>query len=311
MTFAEALPGIVLRRAESLGAEGLAWIASLDAEVAALAEEWAITTGAVLSDGSEALVVEAMLPDGRPAILKFGLPGSESGRQEANVLLSANGKGYATLYRHDYTRRAMLLERLGPSLDSLGLPVQEQLEILCRVLREAWHQPPPGTTWTTGAEKAVDLAAFISGLWEELGRPCSERCLEAALIHARRRAAAFDPERSVLAHGDPHAANALLVPGTARHFKFIDPDGLFIEPGYDLGVLMRGWGEPLLAGDAPALGRARARQLAALTGVDEAPIWEWGFVERVSTGLLLLQLGEESTAATYLAVAEAYAGAPV
>jgi streptomycin 6-kinase len=34
----------------------------------------------------------------------------------------------------------------------------------------------------------------------------------------------------------------------------------------------------------------RARRLAALTSLDATAIWEWGVVERLSTGLLCMQV---------------------
>ena len=70
---------------------------------------------------------------------------------------------------------------------------------------------------------------------------------------------------------------------------------------------MRGWSQPLLDGDPLALGRERARFLASLTGVELEPIWEWGVIERVSTGLLLKQLGQDEEAGEFLAVAESWA----
>lgn len=48
------------------------------------------------------------------------------------------------------------------------------------------------------------------------------------------------------------------------------------------------------------------RRLAALTGVAVGPIRQWGFVERVSDGLLCLQVGLEG-AHEILAVADAWA----
>lgn len=57
-----------------------------------------------------------------------------------------------------------------------------------------------------------------------------------------------------------------------RRFKFVDPDGLFIEHAYDLGIPMREWGAELLAGDPLVLGRRRCRLLARLTGVAPEPI---------------------------------------
>jgi streptomycin 6-kinase len=37
--------------------------------------------------------------------------------------------------------------------------------------------------------------------------------------------------------------------------------------------------------DTPRLVRERAEVLAALCDLDPEPIWQWGYVERVSTGL--------------------------
>lgn len=98
---------------------------------------------------------------------------------------------------------------------------------------------------------------------------------------------------------------------STREFKFIDPDGLVIEPAYDLGTSMRGWNDPLLAGDVLALGLQRLRFLSQLTGIAPAPIWEWGFIERISTGLFFKQLGHEAVGAQYLAVAELWAASEV
>lgn len=94
----------------------------------------------------------------------------------------------------------------------------------------------------------------------------------------------------------------------ARRFKFVDPDGLFIERAFDLGITMRDWGAELLAGDPVALGRRRCRLLARLTGVEPEPIWQWCFIERVSTGLLA-KLGLDRPVHEFLAVADAWAEA--
>ena len=176
-----ALPEIVQRRALSLGEGGRAWLAGLDAELGALAREWQISIGPVMHGGSEAFVAEATTHDGQPAVLKVGVPGSGSGGNEARVLQAAAGRGYARIFRHDEGRRAMLLERLGPRLEDLGLSVDDQLRVICATLRTAWRNQPNGLPCTTGAEKAANLATFIVDLWETLGRPCSERVIDRAL----------------------------------------------------------------------------------------------------------------------------------
>lgn len=302
------MPEAVQGRAASLGPEGQAWLAELASVVAGLSEEWELDLGPTLEGGHEAFVARVTMGEGHPAVLKVGLPGSESGRQEARALAAAGGRGYAQVFRYDESRRAMLLEQLGPSLRDLEQSVNIQMRIICETLNTAWHRPAVVDGFANGAEKADSLAAFISETWEALGEPCSARVIERALTCLRRRRAAFAPETAVLAHGDAHASNTLLVPGSnPRTFKFIDPDGLFVEPAYDLSACMRDWAAPLLAGDALGLGRRRAELLASLTGVDPQAIWEWGFAERVSTGLYLQQLDRGAEAREFLEVAELWA----
>ncbi len=179
--------------------------------------------------------------------------------------------------RDDAERGALLLERLGPSLFDLAPPIEERHEILCTTAMRFWR-PAPDCGLPTGAEKAVWLADYIVKTWEATDRPCSERAVAHALTCAERRRVAHDDERAVLVHGDVHQWNAL----QADHgFKLVDPDGLLAEAEYDLGIVMREDPVELLEGDP----RERARWLAARTGLDATAIWEWGVVERVSTGL--------------------------
>jgi streptomycin 6-kinase len=140
--------------------------------------------------------------------------------------------------------------------------------------------------------------------WDELEDPCPERVVEQALLFADRRAAAFDLGRCVVAHGDPHAGNALEIleprAGAESCFVLVDPEGFLAERAYDLGVVLR---------TSPAArARTDCRLLAALTHVDEQAIWEWGFLERVSSGLYHAVLGDEAGAQRFLASAAALAG---
>ncbi len=73
---------------------------------------------------------------------------------------------------------------------------------------------------------------------------------------------------------------------------------------------MREWSPELLAGDAVVLGTERCRRLSALTGESPAPIWQWGFIERVSTGLYLHRLGMHAEATEILDVATRWAEHP-
>jgi streptomycin 6-kinase len=133
--------------------------------------------------------------------------------------------------------------------------------------------------------------------WDALDRPCSERAVEHALACAQRRVEAHDDERAVLVHGDVHEWNTLRA---GDGFKLIDPDGLFAEAEYDMGILMREDPAELMHGD-PA---ERARWLAMRTGLDAVAIWEWGVVERVSTGLVCTSIGLQPVGRQMLAAAD-------
>ncbi len=198
------------------------------------------------------------------------------------------------------TRTGLLLERLGASLFELALPLAQRHEILCSAAERVWR-PAPGCGLPTGAEKGRWLIDFITTAWEELGRPCSERAVDQALSCAARRIAAHDDERAVLVHGDVHQWNALEANGG---FKLVDPDGLLAEAEYDMGILMREDPIELLAGGP----RERAGWLAERTGLDATAIWEWGVVERVSTGLLCTRIGLQPVGREMLAVADLVSG---
>lgn len=301
------IPEIVRARALLRGDEGLAWLDGLPALVAGLALDWDLKTGAVLDGGTDALVMSCQTSDHQEVVLKVMMPGLAPGNDQVRALLAFGGRGYVTVFRHDPDRNAILMEKLGPQLSELGLPVAVQIEAICATLGETWLANPDGSGFITGAEKADSLASFIAGLWRDFEGACSQRAVDMAYDFAELRRKAFDPATCVLAHGDAHAANTLVAAADGTRFKFIDPDGLFIERAYDLAIPMREWGEELLAGDPIALGRRRCEHLARLTGVLPEPIWQWGFIERVSSGLLLHQLGQHQLAEEFLSVADAWA----
>lgn len=280
----EARPRPVHAVSETVRAKALAhgaevWLAGLPGLIAGLERDWSITVGRPLHGGTEAFVAEAAREDGSAAVLKLLIPRpGDAARHEITVLRLADGDGCARLLEHDADRDAMLLERLGRPLHDLGLPIQQRHEILCAAAQRIWR-PAAGCGLPTGAEKARWLVAYITRTWEELGRPCPEAAVAYALASADRREAAHDDERAVLVHGDVHQWNALQADGG---FKLIDPDGLLAEAEYDLGIPMREDPVELLEGDP----YDRARWLARRTGLDAAATWEWGVVERVSTGLL-------------------------
>ena len=290
-----AVSEVVRNKAHAAGAA--AWLDGLPALIADVEADWSIRVGRQYSGGTEAFVAEATLEDGGEAVLKLPIPLAEGVvGNEIKVLRLANGEGCARLLRADGDRCAMLLERLGPSLFDLALPLAQQHEALCAAAEQLWR-PAPDCGLPTGAEKGRWLVDMIEATWEELGRPCAERAVDYALSCAARRIAAHDDERAVLVHGDVHQWNTLWA---KQGFKLVDPDGLLAEAEYDMGIVMREDPVELLAGDP----RARARWLAQRTGLDATAIWEWGVVERVSTGLLATKIDLQPAATQMLAAAE-------
>jgi streptomycin 6-kinase len=292
------VPAIVRAKASAAGATE--WVDGLPALVADLERDWSITAGRTFTDATEAFVAEAVRADGTPAVLKILVPRHyAAARDEITVLRLCRGEGCAQLYEADETRDAMMIERLGASLRDLGRAIDERHDILCTLARQVWR-PAPDSRLRTGAQKGAWLAEFIAGKWEQLDRPCSERAVAYAIACAERRVAAHDDERAVLVHGDVHEWNALRADDG---WKLVDPDGLLAEPEYDLGVMMREDPVELLDGDP----WDRAHQLAARTNRDPVAAWEWGVVERVSTGLLGTEIGMQPVARQMLHAADVVA----
>lgn len=276
------------------------WVDAVPGLVAGLARDWGFTFESTLTGGTEAYVAAVVTADGRPAALKVCIPKPhrDAAADEIAFFGIAGGHGCAALYESDVARGALLLERLGPSLHLLDLPIDTRHEIICAAVSQLWV-PAPDAPFRTGAEKGRWLIEYVTATWEALDHPCSERAVDYAIACAERRVAAHDGERSVLVHGDAHQWNTLrTLDGSG--FKLIDPDGLLCEPAYDLAIPMR---EDPTEGDL----RERAARLASLTGVDATAIWEWVAIERVSTGLLGTEIDMQPAAAEMLAAAEACA----
>lgn len=129
------------------------------------------------------------------------------------TLVSARGRGYARVLAHDAEQGAVLLERLGPSLDDIGLRAAEQLEVLASTLKDAWSIPVETVApWPSSTDKATQLGQ----LTDELERPDDRGRWGPALDLARAWAEDLSVTRSrgrdVVCHGDPHPGNGLTLP---------------------------------------------------------------------------------------------------
>ncbi len=299
------VPDLVRQRALRNGPAGLRWLTQLPGVVSELSDRWGLVLGASYAGGTAGFVVAATDSLDRECVLKVAMPLDMNDRETfARSVLAhelAAGRGCAELLAHDAEVPAMLLERLGPNLAELGLTVPEILEAIAATLIEFWRPVTVDKGLRTGHDQAEWLYRFISRTWDELGGPCDRSVIDHALMLCDRRADAIDSTRTVLVHGDAHGWNTLVAGGGT--YKFVDVEGLCSEREHDLGVAMREYNEPLLRGDTSRLVRERAALLADRCEVDAQRVWEWGFIERVSTGLANMRDFDNDHGTMFLEVA--------
>ncbi len=304
--FRRCLPDAVVARARAAGAGGEEWLAGLDGTVSGLERKWGITVGEVLSGGSHAFAALADGENGEKYVLKIDIPDGDGVefKRSMTALEMAGGRGYAKIYACDCERKACLLERLGKPLSQLGYSVSEQIRIICGVLQKTWEIPVTDSDLPCGGDCVAWFREFIGNECEKLSRPCSGGVIERAFSVLDSREADMNPGEFVFIHGDAHNGNVLA--DLSGGFRLIDPDGIFYEKAYDLGVLMREWvGEYEL--EPLKKGMERCAYISHLTGVSEKAVWEWGFLQTVSTALVLYGTGREEIGRKMLWAAECWA----
>ena len=299
------VPDLVVQRASRNGAAGRRWLDELPNVLGELASRWGLELTTPFTGGTAGYVVAATDRAGRSCVLKIAMPLDMDERDTFSRSVRAHqlaaGQGCAQLLAFDLDVPAILLERLGPNLATLGYTVPEILEAVTATLRSFWRPVVVDDGLRTGDEQASWLARYITTTWDELDQPCQRAVIDTAVRLCEQRAAAFDPKRSVLVHGDAHGWNTLAAgPGI---YKFVDVEGFYSEPEHDLSAAMREYNDPLLEGDTAQLVRDRAEFLAERCEVDPLIVWEWGFIERVSTGLANLRDFNNDEGAKFLEVA--------
>ena len=293
------LQPLVRARVAALGEPGRAWVDALPAVLAELCARWSLRLGRALPGGSASYLTTVVRADGTDAVLKVALPGMDAAGHAA-VLRAAGGRGYVRVLEADASRGALLLERLGASLDRSRLGVEEQLDALAATLSRAWREPDRPVT-----DKAASLAAGIRAHHARAPGAIAAAVVQQALSCAAGLAD-VGPSDLVLVHGDPHPGNLLRVrvlrSGAESGWCFVDPDPFVADRAYDLGVAVRDFSATLLA--EPETARARlwswCRRVAEPAGVDPGRVWAWGLLERVSTGLYVTSFGAHRVGEPFL-----------
>jgi streptomycin 6-kinase len=280
------LPAELTRNAVAAwGEDGRAFIERLPEQVATLVREWSLTL-AQPYPMSFHWVCAVRLPDGGPAVLKLGPPGSPHLRQQAATLRHFDGRGAVRLLAHDVARGALLLERAVPGTPVSAVPPELDVVATAAIITvvRRLHRPP-GDRGELPDLLQNRRQSFVDHLACHPGDdPFPRRLVTRALGLLQELCASASQE--VVVHGDLHHDNVLRSSSSRSGAEpdpwlAIDPHGVVGDPGADVGAMLY---NPALARRDPALVRlvpARIEQLADGLALPLQRVIAWGFVEAV------------------------------
>jgi streptomycin 6-kinase len=274
------LPDAV-RAFSARGPEWAAFVDRLPRLAADLLGEWELRPDGPPGHGACSLVLPVRTDAGRPAVLKLGYPDEES-EHEHLALGRWGGRGAALLLRADPRRRALLLERLGPS----SLATLDEVAA-CEVVAGLY-----GRLHVPALPRLRRLSTYVQRWGGDLATlprdaPVPRRLVEQALTLGRALAA--DPATdAVLVHTDLHDANVLA--GGREPWLAIDPKPLAGDPHYEPApMLWNRWPEVVASGNVRAAVRRRLEVLVDTAGLDEDRARDWVVVRMVHNALWCVQ----------------------
>ncbi len=261
--------------------KGVQWIENLPFLIEQCAQKWhlsEITTVAHLTYNYVAYAQQA----GKSVVLKLRC-NQEELEKEINALHIFACREMVAVRAYDICLGAMLLECIQPG-ESLASYVpdkdQQATEIATYVVRRL-HQKPI-TEDTTFPLLDQVLPKFDKDFCELAPFLKPTRVLLKKLLSTQ--------PRQVLLHGDFHHNNILLAED--NRWVAIDPEGLIGDPGYDMGLCIR---NPLALlvhqTNAQEIIINRIKDFARLYGYDEYRLFQWTYVQAVSSAYWSLEDG--------------------
>ena len=204
-----------------------AWLERLPESVDELVRRWSLTLG-VPFEGAEvscAWVAAVTQADGRPAVLKLGMPHME-GLHEVDGLRFWAGEPTVQLLEADDALGAMLLERCQPGTALRTLPELEQDVVIAGLLRRLWRKP--------NIPSVFRPLSVLTAAWSDQTLADSERWPDAGLVRQGvelfRELSRSAPTTALLAT-DLHAGNVLRA--EREPWLVIDPKPFLGDPAYD------------------------------------------------------------------------------
>ena len=236
--------------ARRFGEPGRAWLASVPATVALLAERWALEVGEPLRGGLLSSVFAARRHGTEQVVLKVAGPWSPT-REEAEALHVWGGVRTPALLEADDALGALLLERIQPG-DAAPPPGAREAADLLRAL----HVPPP-----PGLRALADVARERLAIAAAEGR--ARHKVDWALARIEELEQEAPP--AVLLHGDLGGRNLLSC--RRRGLAAIDPLPCAGDPAYDAGTWAQAEGRPGR--------RARTTEIAEAMGLPLERVRGW------------------------------------
>ena len=182
--------------------EGREWLARLPQLMRECEDAWGLSSAGPPFAYAFASLAYPVDADGMPAVLKLQFPDRES-EHEADALEAWNGDGAVRLLARDDERRALLLERLEPGTPLTGH--DGALEVILACFHASGCRPR--SPCTRSPRRRRGGRSTLEREWDEAGRPCERRLLDAALRYCAELAPTQGEQ--VLLHQDLHPDNVL------------------------------------------------------------------------------------------------------
>ncbi|MGA9533732.1 MAG: aminoglycoside phosphotransferase family protein [Anaerolineales bacterium] len=271
------LPADFVNRVVSVyGPRGAAWLAELPARIDRIASLWDLKVEVPFAELHYHYVTAAVRLDGSGAVLKLAVPGVEIDR-EADCLRVYAGEGAPVLLAHDSNLGALLMERVRPGHNLMGLDEAQAIAVACGLMSQL-HKPvgesaqfPTVADWGKGFGR-------LRGRFDGKTGPLPESLV------AKAEGVFWDLESAmappVLLHGDLHHGNVLA--SDRQPWLAIDPQGVIGESAYEVGAFLRN-PTPGVASrpDLRKLLASRVAMFSEIIDVDRRRIAGWGFAQAV------------------------------
>jgi streptomycin 6-kinase len=257
------------------------WLDRLPGVVAGLADRWDLQVGEPFEPGGQcSWVAPARTAAGERLVLKVGWVHPEAAYEAAGLEFWA-GHGAVRLHAHLRLAdsAALLLERCEPGTALTSVAEPDRDEVVCRVLRKLWREPPARLGFPALQAMCDDWAARYEAepSRPDLSRPQTGRPgLDPGIARAGLallRELPGTAGRQVLLATDLHAENILAA--RREPWLAIDPKPHVGDPAYDPLQYMLNCGRLLT--DPAGL----ARRLAGLLDLDRRRLLLWLFARCV------------------------------